>query len=488
MTEERFRNHPTIIVQHLAIITFAMIFAMVNLLMSDFLIGIIVMLVILGVALVFIILYWARRYITFHENEAIVESNIIYKKRKTIPYSKIGSVNLTRGVFNQIFGTTTLSVFVNTSANPKVPEARFTLEMSLAEQIKKDLSKGVFDQHEDTHDDKQYESVIKFSTGDVILHSILGMPTYNLMFGYLMIAYTLLSAIFLEGAGLLPALMLFAITQPIPIVMSILKYLNFKIYRIGDQIHVQHGTIQKFVSKFDVKRINAIRVRRPLFARMIGKSCLEAEVVGINVDSQETIPLLCLMSSKSEIERTIRELVPEFIYDVKTIEQPKSARFPLLFKAIIGSFITIVILAYPAYDLYMDPYDFGMLSDIKIMFIQYFFVGVIAICILLLFYAAHVSFRIKTLSKGDSLCTVVNGILDRQIITMQYDRIQIIEVSSSPTARRFGLARGTARLLSSMGTKKITTGYFPKEELDEVSDIMLERLKNGEYDYKKNSI
>jgi len=488
MTEEKFRNHPTTMIQNLVLITFVMFFSLINTILMDMFIGLIIVAAIVTIAFVIICIYWARRTISFGPDEAVVESKILYKKMKTIPYSKIGSVNLNRGVFNQIFGTTTLSIHINTSANPRIPEAKFTFEEGLAEKIKRDLSKGIFDQHEATHDDTLYESVIKFSKKDVILHSIFGMPTLSFIFGFLMLLYSLLSVMFLEGTGTLFALLIFATTQPIPMIMSILKYLNFKIYRIDDQIHVQHGSIQKFVSKFDINRVNAIRVRRTFVARLMGRSCLEAEVVGINSASGESVPLLCLMSKNDEIERTIRELVPEFIYNVELMKQPAKSKRPLLLKATMYSILTVIILVLPAYSLYTDPEGLGEQTAIENFLTQYLLIGVMLLCIALFFYTAHLSYKIKMISKGDSLFTVVNGLVDRTITTMQYDRIQIFKVSSSPIARRLGLARGYINLLSAMGTKKISTGYFEKEELDEIGDIMLDRLKNGEYDYRKYNI
>jgi Predicted membrane protein len=475
-------------IQHLVLILFMMFISLMNILFQDALIGIIIIAVGVTIGFVIAIVYWARRTISFGAEEAIVESNILYKKVKTIPYSKIGSVNLNRGIFNQIFGTTTLSIHINTSTNPRIPEAKFTFEEGLAERIKRDLSKGIFDQHEETHDDTLYDSVIKFSVRDVVLHSIFGMPTYSFIFGFVMIAYSLLSSLYLEGSGMFYALFMFAISQPIPMIISILKYLNFKIYRIDDQIHVQHGSIQKFVSKFDINRVNAIRIRRTFVARLMGRSCLEAEVVGINSASGESVPLLCLMSKNDEIERTIRELVPEFIYNVELMKQPAKSKRPLLLKATIYSILTVIILVLPAYSLYTDPEGLGEQTAIENFLTQYLLIGVMLLCIALFFYTAHLSYKIKMISKGDSLFTVVNGLVDRTITTMQYDRIQIFRVSSSPIARRLGLARGYMNLLSAMGTKKISTGYFEKEELDEVGDIMLDRLKNGEYDYRKYNI
>ena len=489
MSEERFRNHPTTIIQNLVLVFFFGLFTLNSIILSDFLLGGIVLLVILGIGLIFTVIYWAKRTIIIGKEEAIVESNIFYKRKKNIPYSKIASVNITRGIFNRIFGTTTLSININTSNNPRKPEARFIFDIDLAEKLKRELTSGVFHREEEAFDEENHESVIKFTTWDVVLHSIFGMPTYQVCIGFLMIVYSILSALFLEGSGVFFALLIFFITQPITVILSILKYLNFKIYRVGDQIHVQYGALQKFTSKFEVNRINAIRIRRPLFARMMGKSCLEAEVVGINTDSKEATPLLCLMSGRNNIEKMIHDLVPEFIYEAEMIEQPSRAKFPLLMKATFGSLITAALLAYPSYWMYINGVsELGAVSPVEIAISKYSILAIMLLAIGILYFGAYRSYKIKKIAKGEELFTFIFGLVDRQIVTIQYDRVQIFKVSAGPLPRRLGLARGSISLLSSMGTKKMISGYFPKEELSEIGDTMMDRLKDGNFDYKKNSI
>ena len=474
-------------IQNLVVTALVLLCVLFTVMLGAPLEGMIIFLVALALVFVFILIYWAKTTIVFMPEEAIVESNVFYKRKKNIPYSKIASVNTVRNIFNKIFGTTTLSIHINTSRNPKIPEARFVLDASVAEAIKRDLTARIFNQKEETYYE-EYESVIKFSHGEVVLHSFFGMPTLQASFGFIMIAYSIISALFFEGSGIVYSLTFVAISQTIPVIMTIMKYINFKIYRIDDQIHIQYGMLQQYEMKFDVNRINAVRIRRPLFARMMGKSCLEAEVVGLTANSKESIPLLCLMSGRTEIERVIRELVPEFIYEPSMDKQPSVSKYPLLMKASVGSVLSVIILTYPAYWFYFNADTVGHLTNLEVTILQYVFALALILAVVFLFYAAHISSHVKAFGKGEELFTVVNGILDREIVTIQYDRVQIFEVGGGQLTTKLGLARGSISLLASEGSKKIKTGYFSKDSLNEVSDIMLDRLKEGKYCYKKNKI
>jgi hypothetical protein len=42
-------------------------------------------------------------------------------------------------------------------------------------------------------------------------------------------------------------------------------------------------------------------------------------------------------------------------------------------------------------------------------------------------------------------------------------------------------------MLSSSGHSVSTSGYYPVEELETIGDEVLERIKDGRYDYKKST-
>lgn len=483
---ETYRNHPVALLKNIFVVLIIMFVITIG--MSGSLELIAVMCVITVILCLLMVVFWLKTTITFGPNEAIVEFDFIYKKRKTIPYKKVAAVNVVRDVFDRIFGTTRLNININSSSNAATPEASFVFKADLAEQLKEELTSKLFqEQEEEKHSD--YESLISLSMKDSVLHGFIGVSTYQFMFAIAMIAYSVFSAVFLEGSGIVGALVLLFVGEIIPVFFVILKYGNFKVYRVNDQIHLQHGIIQNYTSKFDVNRINAIRIKRTFFARLIGKSSLEAEVVGINAVSDDTHPLLCILAENEKIDALIKQLVPEFINEPPMVKQPKKAMRPLLVRATVGALATLIIMAYPCYWMYTyGQTEITGLSAIGITAITYALLIGAVVVMGLFYYGAHISYRIKEFGLGKDMFNLVNGLLDREILIMQYDRVQIVDVSASIFVSKLGLARCTIKLLSSEGYRSIKSGFFEKTELDKIGETMMQRLRTGEYRYDKNSI
>jgi membrane protein YdbS with pleckstrin-like domain len=114
-------------------------------------------------------------------------------------------------------------------------------------------------------------------------------------------------------------------------------------------------------------------------------------------------------------------------------------------------------------------------------------IGSFLFLVLIYFGAAHLGFNNNRLDIGDDMFMFETGIIDKVRTVMQYDRAQIVDVTAWPSARRLGLARCKVSMLSSSGHSVSTSGYYPVEELETIGDEVLERIKDGRYDYKKST-
>ncbi|MDR0887813.1 MAG: PH domain-containing protein [Candidatus Methanoplasma sp.] len=479
----RIKNHFSIVVQNLAKTAIFLAFVIYLTAGPEYFLW--PFLILTAVSAPFFVLFWARTTIEFEEDGAVVESNILFKKKKTIPYSKVASVNLVRNIYNRIFGTSTLQININSSVNVLKPEASFVFDMETAERLRWEITSKL--SVEKQVEVSTEEPDISFTLKDAVEYGIFGAPTSRLIVAILLLGYTVFSILFLNSGGILLALLLLVVGEVLPIIMNSLKYSDFKVYRSENQIHLQHGALQKYNTRFDVSKINAVRIRRPLFARLAGKACLEVEVIGINAVEKETIPLLCLLVREQELDRIITKLIPEFVVDISKDKQPKSARSPLLVKATAYSVIILAIMAYPIYWFNRPDSAIEGLGDAEFTAVGYLVSAATIAAVVWMFYCAHVRLRVSEFGKGTDMFVIVNGVIDRETVIIQYDRVQIVSVAAGPMPRRLGLARATVSLLSSLGAREIKTGYFRKEELSEIGDIMLERLSSG-YDYRKTSI
>jgi len=486
MNENVYRNHPTVMVQNIFTLAVILIFIALPYIMDPnapkIILYAILAIVIVWILIVFI--SWKRTTITFEAEQAVVESNVFYKKRKVIPYSKIASANVVRNVFNRIFGTTRLQININSSHNAAMPEASFVFKKELADQLRAELMSGIFKQEYKTEEEEMHESALKFNESDAILYGMIGKSSWSFMNAIFWGAFSLISAIYTSGGGLVISLLMLGISSIIPIISQILRYFNFKVYRVDDKIHIQHGMIETYRTSFEVKRINAVRVKRPYFARLLHKCCIEAEVVGINAVGKETTPLLSLLIREDQLDEAMKALVPEFIREMPTHKQPADAKFPLASRSTYAVIAWLAIMAYPCWWLYYYDEPLTQMSQSTVDIISILMIAGTLTIAVLAYVSAYISYKKREFGMDEDMFILVNGVLDRETVIMQYDRVQITEVYNTPMARRFGLAKIEVSLLSSSGAKNIRSGYFEEAELSKISDKVMERLSDGRYDYR----
>jgi len=433
---------------------------------------------------------WKRTLIRFNETEVVIERNTLFKLKKVLPYSKIASVNISQGLVNRIFGTSKLMININSGHNAIVPEASLTFKREVAERLRSEMSRHLYDQSLPAEGDMR--SLVSFSTKDVVIHSLFSVPTSQTLLGGAFLANSILemyNSVTTEmGAGgtAIPSLFMFFLIQMVPSITQLFRYYNFKVQRQGEFLYLQHGLIRTYKTSFRISKINAVRVKSTLASRLMHRSCIEAEVVGIASGDSEgsSRPVICLLKDDETIGKVLGELVPEFVYGRTPGKQPVGAWNVLRIRTLVASVLLVLAMAYPSVALYREYASGEGLSNLA----AYILPLLTALAIVAAVYAARVSYQVREIDLGEDLFTFVNGILDRETVVMSYDKVQMVQVTKGPIARRFGVSRGTVHLLSSTGSKSITSGLFPEDHLDRIGDIVMERMASGKYDRRLNGI
>ena len=489
MLETPTRNHPTVVLSR--VLAVALIMALVSIGyvaegMYELIWGSVA---IIALSSIVLFIFWAKTAIHATDTELISEFNFIVRKMKAVPYSKIASVNVIRTLPNRIFGTATVQVNINSSINAARPEISICLKNDLANQVRNELSARIYGLNYSAEQEQVYESSIVLTNRDAILHGLFGTSSW---FFISSLFFTALSVVFIvfESAGdmigLISTSLLFALSFLIPMIAMIIRYYNFRVYRLGDTIYLQHGAIQLYKTSFKVNKINSVRIKRTFFARLMNKACLEVDVVGINA-TQDTTPVLCILTSMDNIDKLMRDVVPDFIYENEGRRQPGRAAIPWLMKAFWASLFTALVYAYPVWFLFMGDVSSLNLADWAIDPIRMIVVGSFVFLVLIYFGAAHLGFNNNRLDVGKDMFMFETGIIDRVRTVMQYDRSQIVDVVAWPSARRLGLARCKVSMLSSSGHSVSMSGYYPVEELEVIGEEVLDRIEDGRYDYKKST-
>jgi len=491
----QMRCHPTIIVENSfrAIIWITFIILVIGQFEMSITGGL------LAASLVAVILFhyrqWKRTTVQFNEMDIVVERTTLFKLKKTLPYSRIASVNVNRGVINRLFGTSKLMININSGHNAMVPEATLTFKEDVADRLRDRISQRLYN-HDYFSEEEEVESIVSSSPIDVIIHGLFSVSTYQSIMGCIFLAYSGIEmyistmAEYEAGGKVLLPLMMFFMVQILPAITHIIRYYGFKVYRKEDTIYLQHGLIRTYRTSFNIHKINAIRVKSTLFARLLNKSYIEAEVVGmVSADGDGGArPVISLLKNDAVTQRILQELVPEFIYERTPNKQPKNARSVLLIRAIIASSILVAAMIYPSILIYNEIATQTWIVGTLRTILQYGLPLLTALAVLAIMYGAHISYTIREFDAGEELFTFVNGILDREIVVMNYDKVQMVWITKGPIARMFDVAKGDVYMLSSLGTTKISSGYFSEKELNKINDVVIGRIASGKYDHRLNLI
>ena len=463
---QTYRNHPAALVKNLIFPTFI-------LLIVCFSSGTYYPMLALAALIPLMVVAWFRTHLTVYDDHAVAESRIISVKTRTIPFGKVASVNEVKGVFGRIFGWTTVQININSSSNAARPEISFTLSDEVAARIVPLLKfgNGASVQDDAAPEEPEVrpegEPLFSFGSLDAVAFGILGSNTYSLLFAIIWGTLTTISTFSSAGLSVVTILM-FVSTGIFPMVSSILKHGNFRVYRSGNTIRMVHGLMTIYDTVFEVERVNAVCIKRALFPRMFGRCCIQAEVVGINADAKSITPNITLLIPESKLESAMRSLFPEFIRDYEVRAQPPEAAYPTFSRATYFSlaWVGLVLLSYHILILSKQTWDVN----------AFWFVFVVAGAAvpILLYLHGFLSLNARRMGCGDRMFTSVNGVIDSSEYTMQYSKVQITGSVASPMARRHGVARMDISLLTAQGGVAVRTGFFPAEYLDTVADRSVE--------------
>ena len=496
MAGEKLRCHPSVILEN-SVRMFSSVVVLLILLGAWLDITATLSLLVLSPVALLLFYYrqWKRTTIQFNEKDVVVERDTLFQMKKTLPYARMASVNVNRDIANRIFGTAKVLININSGASATTPEAVLTFRQDVAERLRSEMSQRLYDHDISPDEEETIESLATFTPLDVVIHGLCSVPTYQTILGSAFLAYSvfelyisLVSGVE-AGAGALFSLVMFVTVQIMPSVSLMFRYYNYRVYRRGDTIYLQHGLIRTYRTSFSVSRVNAVRVKSTLAARILGRSCIEAEVVGLaSEDGESSRPVLCLLKDDATQQRVFRELVPEFVYARSPDRQPEGAKRVLLIRAVLGSLALAAVMVIPSLYVSREAAALAGTTGIPGVVLQSVLPLVTAAAVLAILYAAHVSYRVTEFDAGDDLFTFVNGAVDRETVVMNYDKVQMVWIAKGPVARIFGVCRGSVYMLSSTGSSSVTSGYFPESHLNRINEIVMGRIASGKYDYRLNSI
>ena len=416
------------------------------------------------------VVIWRRTRFYFLDDEMVVERNALFRSEKRIQYDRLASVNEERDPVCRLLGATRLSFNLNSSVNAAQAEATIVLKSDEARALRERMDSRIFGKAPVVQEGFREgpASLVDVTFGDIVLHSMFGMPSLQAGFGAVMLAYSIVTFV-VQGSPSLLATLFFVLDFLIPALSSFFRLYGYRITRSGDAVSVQSGFFSTKEDSFLLSKVNCVRMRESLLCRLMGRAILEVEVVG--TADRKGVPLLCPLKPKEVATGLFHGLLPEFECSAEPMGQCRVSLVGISLKAaaVVSAALVVSYIIYLQIDDGWAP--IALLAGIVMA----------ALCAA---WAAR-AYRVRTFACDGDIAAVVTGAFDKVSDFILLDKIQFVDVRSSPVQRRKGAASCRINMLSTSGAASVTSGVFPAEELERVSSTVLDRIKDGRYDFRR---
>ncbi len=419
---------------------------------------------------------WRKTWVILEDNLVIIERNTLNKIRNTIAIENISAVNMERNLFERIVGTYRIKMDTNSMTTADQTDISIVFREDVAIQFRKlvlermNALKGNEEPalSEERQPDQLFEKKMadkKFfhcSTKDMFMHALYTMPLFSLLISIAGIGFTVwyISSFgwmdfIREAIGGFIALAFIVISCIWTIVKNFIAYYDFTVYRDGKDLHVRCGLIKLKSYTIPVDKISALQIEQPFFSRIFKR--YNAKVVTVGVGDEEGESSNITMSlTKEQLKNQLHELVPEYDWASieDTIPEENAGMSVRLAKSIKWHILTIIsILALVFY--FEAPWWVGILIPI-----------LVDILINVLYILSH---RASTYLIKDEGAMFSEGYLNKTYMTIEYKKMQYMDLSYHPIANVYGVCDGVIMLLNSAAS----IPYIKPEIADEIQKRMI---------------
>jgi putative membrane protein len=309
-------------------------------------IGVVVLIFVYGV------LAWYRFTYRIEQGELRIEYGLIIRKKRYIPFDRIQSLDLSEGILQRLFGLVKVKVETAGSGGMGLQDGEAVLTAITrqdAEEIHNYLvsikknGKGLEEQEEEACEDVLYKITIKellllASTSGgvgVVISAVLAFVSqfeefipYERIFDgfehFVQSGVVIISIVVFVG---------FLLAWIIAVLGTILKYANFTVKKIDNDLVITKGLLEKRQFTIPLNRIQAVRISENLIRQPIGYASAYLESAGGSAVDQESSKVIILpIVKKSRIPDLLEPHLKEYRFRTNLTPAPPRAYTRYLLK------------------------------------------------------------------------------------------------------------------------------------------------------------
>ena len=462
-----------------------------------------VILLFLAAGIVNRIFVWAKTYISIEENAVVIERGTMNKKKNTIGIRNISNINLEQNLFEMLLGTCKVKLDTNSRSTADSTDVKIVLKKADAERFKQEITRKMQaaaacaaaksgvpavenGRKENTgsafgtvleaglhaaQEEEAYDFHAEF--GDVFQHGLFSINIFSLIILLLGIAGAVVTAVRILGQPDLMTSMLSAAAGAVAAgavflsalwdtVKDFIRYYDFRAKRREDRIFIRYGFLKKVEYTIPVDKIQALKVRQSLVARLLGRYMAEIVNVGMGDDKDERNSFLVLYSTKEQLRERLALLLPEF---AETVEL-ETERMPGSAWAAWISPLEVCCAAAAACG--------GVCAELWPQYAAFIWIGA-CVFLLLVLTGMLLKYRTDGIGADKNFLKLCHGYFGRNYISVRYRNIQYAEFRQSFIARACGIQKGEIHLLASSADAAHNIPYFKGDAAEKIRRGMLER-------------
>lgn len=250
--------------------------------------------------------------------------------------------------------------------------------------------------------------------------------------------FTGIKAILIIAAAALVAAWLLSL------VLFIVKFAGFSLYRDGERLSVHYGLLERKQFLFDPSRVQAVTIREGWLRQAIGYAHVEVNVVSSS--SEKETPALHPFIPRAQIANLLEQTIPQFSFAAAELKPPKRA---LLGYVRIGLIVTIILSAVL---IYFFPH-MGLWSLLLIPIV---------------FGLDYWSFRTSGAALDGDRLTIVNRAIAKQTHCTLKRHIVAFRVGGSRWQRRGQMLNIKAHLLGGSGGSSISVSRLKASDAQRI--------------------
>ncbi|MDZ5474586.1 PH domain-containing protein [Bacillus sp. 31A1R] len=305
--------------------------------------GILLLLLIKG------ILSWYRFTYRIEDNELRIEYGLFVTKKRYIPFERIQSLDLSEGILHRPFQL--VKVKVETAGSNGIEDAEGVLTaikkeeaeaiqeiFAASKRMQKD--KGLNETEIQVEDNIIYQATPKelfilASTSGGVGVVISAVLAFIFQFEEIIPYERVFKGLeeFVTSGLVFVSLVLFVgflFAWIIALIATMIKYANFTVRKVGEDLVITRGLLERRQFTIPIKRIQAIRISENIVRQPIGYATVIVESAGGSSVNEESSKVVLLpVIKKSKIQALIEPFLTEYLFtdDFKTVPRRSFIRY-----------------------------------------------------------------------------------------------------------------------------------------------------------------